>query len=432
MGRLFKATLLVSAALGASPTDWLTVRKQLINTTMYAGGELPYDRMPDWMPEMNVTGVTQLVWNMSGPFFRMNATGYHWPHDPAGTTDPSKRSQVAMIWHDGHGLGNPGHLRNDVPPCTAPEEGCQCTATGCPGGCARCNATNSSDCYCDNRCQWWIVGGKSNNSFHEVAHRQWGMDLFWLFMPLRGPNWQDIILPDGSVYEPRPYGHDWFRQWQDKGDLTMRYFLGPTIYTINYALSLGYKAVWVTGVSGGGWTAMAAAAIDPRIPVSLPCADSLPWIFGAHAHGDYEQDLQRGNPDWFLSIANFTVLYLLGALEPGRVSMQMLHENDECCFHAATRHDAIAGYTRWIWEQLAALPEHGNHTTVVADESHHWFNANELTMVTWVHDQLLAHPATMPRFDRVPCDILWHGPDDVPCDSDTGAVAMPEASLLDF
>ena len=37
--------------------------------------------------------------------------------------------------------------------------------------------------------------------------------------------------------------------------------------------------------------------------------------------------------DWYLTQANFTELYILAALEPERYAVQILHENDPCCFH---------------------------------------------------------------------------------------------------
>lgn len=52
----------------------------------------------------------------------------------------------------------------------------------------------------------------------------------------------------------------------------MRFFIEPVVLTINYALTLGYKRIIMSGLSGGGWTTTVAAAIDPRIQLSMPGA----------------------------------------------------------------------------------------------------------------------------------------------------------------
>jgi hypothetical protein len=41
-------------------------------------------------------------------------------------------------------------------------------------------------------------------------------------------------------------------------------------------------------------------------------------------------------------IANYTSLYVLGTLEASRAQIQILHEWDNCCFHACGRHERIA------------------------------------------------------------------------------------------
>ena len=84
---------------------------------------------------------------------------------------------------------------------------------------------------------------------------------------------------------------------------TLRYFLEPVALAINYALStLGYEHAYLAGLSGGGWTTTVYAALDPRVPVSLPLAGSIPWyLFADHQQGDYEQRPQPGDARWYLS-----------------------------------------------------------------------------------------------------------------------------------
>ena len=136
---------------------------------------------------------------------------------------------------------------------------------------------------------------------------------------------------------------------------------------MSYALQqLGYRKVHVLGKSGGGWTATVAAAVDPRITLSFLVAGSLPWSFKSHQRGDYEQRRQRRNPGWYLTLANYTALYTLAALEPGRASLQVLHEKDPCCFKARGRHIRIVEYGDWVRAQLAgARPMHLSASTTL-------------------------------------------------------------------
>ena len=46
------------------------------------------------------------------------------------------------------------------------------------------------------------------------------------------------------------------------------------------------------GLSGGGWTTTLAAALDPRIDLSIPIAGSIPCNFG-HTSIDFEQFCER-------------------------------------------------------------------------------------------------------------------------------------------
>jgi hypothetical protein len=186
---------------------------------------------------------------------------------------------------------------------------------------------------------------------------QLGYDVMELFMPLHGCN------RDNPQYD-NPTSHNWFAQWEVKGDFPIRYFIEPVILTINYAVKLGYKHIIMAGLSGGGWSTTVAAAIDPRISLSMQIAGSIPR-FGTPLYpavvpdcsasdsdcqaskepgGDYEQDYTRP----IYSAAGFVEMYVLAALEDGRQSLQMLHEWDSCCHRAGGLHDEIVAYNRFV------------------------------------------------------------------------------------
>ena len=79
----------------------------------------------------------------------------------------------------------------------------------------------------------------------------------------------------------------------------------------------------MVGLSGGGWTTTVAAAVDPRIKLSVPVAGSFPRQLPCGINvNDPEQD----------AIASYLNLYALGSLGAGRRQVQVLNEYDRCCF----------------------------------------------------------------------------------------------------
>jgi hypothetical protein len=124
------------------------------------------------------------------------------------------------------------------------------------------------------------------------------------------------------------------------------------VLTVNHLLSVGYQRVHMMGKSGGGWTTTVAAATDPRIGLSFPIAGSVPLDLrvGAYARndlGDYEQKVRQPPNEtnmWYLDACNYTCQYVLAGLEPNRYSVQILHENDPCCFRGEGRHPELMAY----------------------------------------------------------------------------------------
>ena len=249
-------------------------------------------------------------------------------------------------------------------------------------------------------------------NFSTWVHHTLGCDYIHLWMPLYGPNQQ-------HGYPPH---HSFFAKWEAEGVRTLRYFLEPTALATNFGLASGYEAVHATGISGGGWTVTVAAAIDPRLVISLPLAGSLPWVlFPDHSVADFEQRPQPDNPSWYLSAANFTALYLLSALEPGRVSVQVLHEDDECCFHGRGRHKTILGYDRSIGVALQRTGG-GTFSTAISQWRAHEWDERSRTIIAAARREAMTNPRR-PRLDLLPCDILHHLPSAVPCNAAVDATA---------
>jgi hypothetical protein len=149
-------------------------------------------------------------------------------------------------------------------------------------------------------------------------------DVMEMMMPLIGCN---------QAYQyGNPRSHQWFEQWEAKGDYTMRYFIEPVALAAAYAKKLGYKHVVMLGLSGvrvssrvffilfllsscpdcsmqrawsavpwcssshlcatrsacasqGGWTTTVASAVVTEISLSIPTAGSTPkWPTKTYPH----------------------------------------------------------------------------------------------------------------------------------------------------
>eukprot|EP00908_Phaeocystis_cordata_P002863 Transcript_13107.p1 GENE.Transcript_13107~~Transcript_13107.p1 ORF type:complete len:1268 (-),score=81.37 Transcript_13107:143-3946(-) len=338
---------LLDTSVVANP--WLE-RRQALRNTIWHDGKPPEHAIPLTVTPGNVTGMTQLVWNISEPGLPMHATVFHYLRQTGA------RTSCAVLAHTGH-------------------DWVQCRASSCPR--TEGYSSSAGDCSAP-RCAWW-----DNDEVTGFIHNDLACDAYFLYMPLRGPNHQ-------LGY---PFLHEFFRSWQRRGMHTLRFFIEPTYLTVSHALQRGYTHVHLMGKSGGAWTATVAAAVDPRITATLAVAGSLPWFIKGRDRSDFEQQRQRRHPDWYLSQANFTTLYLLAALEPKRGFMHVLHEDDVCCFKARGRHADISAYTDAIDAQLAAVGPHGLHATVVTKEKKHAYTKQDRTVLVAALRQTMAASA---------------------------------------
>ena len=152
-----------------------------------------------------------------------------------------------------------------------------------------------------------------------------GIPVVQIHMPLDPPNMHDVDPL------PSPSPHEWYRQHEPAlapGHPIGFFFVEPTIVAVNYLKSLGFEYIAMSGISGGGWTVAAAAAVDPRINFSYPLSGVSPrCLYPSFA--DYEQlhedfvGRQDGTQE---GVTNFLQLFLLGSIDPGR--RQIVFYND--------------------------------------------------------------------------------------------------------
>lgn len=149
-------------------------------------------------------------------------------------------------------------------------------------------------------------------------------------MPLLGPNSRPTIQhPRLGAYQLSD--HDRMRMLRPESGHPVRYFLEPVAVALNYFdRAYDYSSVAMTGLSGGGWSTVLAAALDPRIGQSFPIAGSLPLnLRTPGGPSDFEQHA----PDVYWT-ATYPELYVLGT-SGGRTQLQILNAHDACCFRAA-------------------------------------------------------------------------------------------------
>ncbi|HIZ34309.1 MAG TPA: hypothetical protein H9815_00915, partial [Candidatus Ruania gallistercoris] len=156
-------------------------------------------------------------------------------------------------------------------------------------------------------------------------------------MPLQGWNSTTMDPPPGGGPPPGdPASHERFAGYERDDFCAATYFLDPVLTLVNYAEQLGPLTEVVTvGFSGGAWTTVLHAAIDPRVTVSVQIAGTWPFYLrptpAEHPNfGDWEQ--RRESLPGLYDIAGYLDLYLLGVAGSGRRQLQVLNRFDPSCF----------------------------------------------------------------------------------------------------
>lgn len=158
----------------------------------------------------------------------------------------------------------------------------------------------------------------------------------------------------------------------------LSYHLEPPVVAINHLRS-AYPEIpmAITGRSGGGWTTDWMAAIDTRISAAYPTAGSVPIPLRGTAngpsdplesYGDWEQWTAEayGGPNkvdaqGLPGVANYSELYVLGAIGIGRGVTQIINPNDGCCFHT----DRRAGYAPAVKAMVATIGAGGHYDSIL-------------------------------------------------------------------
>ena len=183
-----------------------------------------------------------------------------------------------------------------------------------------------------------------------------GFSVIGMSMPLEAPNNSPVVDLD-NIGKVQLTFHEQIKLLKMKSGHPVQLFLTPVAVIVNYAQSLGYNSVFMTGVSGGGWTTTVYAALDPRIVRSYPAAGTLPLHLREDRKrtntaqrpadwGDYEQTIPE-----LQAIANYLDLYILSSAGEHRKQLQILNKNDPCCLSG----EAFRAYESAVNEQVKNL-----------------------------------------------------------------------------
>src|SRR5690606_1865380 len=192
-----------------------------------------------------------------------------------------------------------------------------------------------------------------------------GYSVLAFCMPLQGnPYPLDSIPGYGFI--------DWIRASSAGHEQMFRYlpdpysyFFTPLTIALNYIEdTYSYTAVYMIGLSGGGWTTMFYSAIDKRIRFSFPVAGSVPLYLrvGREGLGDAEQGYDYNG---IYGIANYTELYILGATGEQRGQLQINNRYDDIAFYGHDRDHLWVDSVRLTVERL----KHGRFNFFL-DETH--------------------------------------------------------------
>src|SRR5262249_37231386 len=145
-----------------------------------------------------------------------------------------------------------------------------------------------------------------------------------------------LYRPNVGPFSPFFHLHDPMFDLETPTSSPFRYFLEPVVRAVNYAEDvLRTHRIYMVGVSGGGWTTTVAAAIDPRILISVDVAGSLPLYLrprgGPCVKPGDAGDMEQYHPA-FYAIADYLDLYVLGSAGRGRGHLQVLNQFDPWCF----------------------------------------------------------------------------------------------------
>ncbi|TDE88526.1 hypothetical protein EXU48_22610 [Occultella glacieicola] len=203
-------------------------------------------------------------------------------------------------------------------------------------------------------------------------------------MPLQGWNAPVMDLPTSDAPPPAdPASHERFGAYERPDFCTATFFLEPVLALLNHVARAAPLTDVVTfGFSGGAWTTVLHAAIDPRVTLSIQVAGTWPFYLRPHPaehpnFGDWEQ--RRESLPGLYDIAGYLDLYLLGAAGAGRRQLQILNRFDPSCFPGVGHRS----YAQPVRDRAGAL---GGDWEVIDDPTHGEHKVSDYAVAMLAHE----------------------------------------------
>mgnify|MGYP006104323083 CR=1 FL=1 len=155
-------------------------------------------------------------------------------------------------------------------------------------------------------------------------------------MPLKGMNSQPVV-DLSNIGKLKLESHNQLEFLESESFSPIKFFVEPIVVVINYFDNhYDFNSYYMVGISGGGWTATIAPAIDERITQSYSVAGSYPMFLRNSPEnvGDYEQHTSD-----LYELANYLDLYVMASTGQDRKFIQIFNKYDPCCF-SGTNFDA--------------------------------------------------------------------------------------------
>lgn len=203
-------------------------------------------------------------------------------------------------------------------------------------------------------------------------------------MPLMGPNNRPCVTVP-RVGQIQLTKHDHLKFLAPAAGHPVKYFFEPVVGFLNYAEQFHYSQISMIGLSGGGWTTLMMAAIDPRIQISCPVAGAYPIYLRVAEDelGDWEQTITT-----LYRTTTYLETFILGAVGPGRVQCQVFNRYDSDCYAG----DGWRTYADHVKQHVDAM--NSGKWCLFVDDTHYRHMISEAALQRFI--DLLEHTPAPP------------------------------------
>jgi len=190
-------------------------------------------------------------------------------------------------------------------------------------------------------------------------------------MPLESMNSRPLV--DTRFGKIRLKDHNHLSTLDFDGFSSLKFFIAPIVASLEYTKKYNFDSISMVGLSGGGWTTVIYAALDPGISLSYPVAGSTPFYLRAKydSWGDYEQNNMQ-----IYGIANYIDLYIMGSIGKGRKQLQIFNNNDSCCY----RGEEFESYDAIVQDAISNIGE-GDFSVWIDDYDYHGISERALRLI---------------------------------------------------